>query len=178
VAVASQTNGSGEREVLVYMCPEPFGWFTGSTEEDEFSLSAAGRDPSLKARNARAVDVKLTPEAAVGKFTLENGQSLSFTATPATGAAGLYEATLSDDQQLNGSSLGGGQMRARLLENQARGLIVKGTFTGGGQTIPFELPGGGIEPGDFNRLVVLPDGRVEGKVRSIGGSFSCWLPDL
>ncbi|MDQ4143015.1 MAG: hypothetical protein M3198_04580, partial [Actinomycetota bacterium] len=128
-------------------------------------------------QNAEKVEVTLTDRAATGTFTLADGRQLPFTATPATGVAGLYQATLARDGRLTGPSETGGRLVARLAEANAGKPVITGTFADPeGNTVPLKTPGGKVNPGDVIRFIVLPDGRFEGKVRQTGGSFSCWFP--
>jgi hypothetical protein len=174
---ARPVKGKGPREVRVWVCQKPFGWFTGSAKGNQFTLSAAGRDPALKGRNGKTVEVKLAADAATGTMTLENGRSVSFRATRATGPAGLYDAIVSRDRRVDGPSSTGGRLRARLADDERGRAVISGTFTARGETARFKAPGGGVRPGHLARFVVLSDGRSLGKwQRKPGGSFSCWLP--
>jgi hypothetical protein len=178
--VAQQKRGDGEREVAVYMCERPFGWFTGSARANGFSLAAAGRDGSLRNENAQTVQVKLAADAATGSFRLEDGRSLPFRARRATGVAGLYEGTVSGDRRWNGSSAAGGKVRARIEDKGGR-QVINGTFIGpDGESVPFESPID-VKPGDLIRSVALPDGSFQGKTRPVGGGtsgYTDWLADL
>jgi len=72
------------RETLAYICDSKLvsQWFRGSATADGLALSAG----------AAKLEATLSMDGVAGQVTLASGNALSFRASPATGAAGLYRA--------------------------------------------------------------------------------------
>ena len=177
VVAVQLEQGEDEREVLVYLCDgrSIYEWFKGSAAgNDEFSLTATDWEPSQE--GGAEVETVLTPEAATGTFTLPDGRSLPFEAAPATGVAGLYQATFLSDGRLSGTSERGGQLDARVAGEDESGIFrITGTVTGpDGESVPFEFllqtDGRYPDPGGEFRAIVLPDGQSRGKGKPAGGT--------
>ena len=106
------------RETLAYVCDGTSiaQWFRGPAGPEALALTAEG--------GAR-LNATLTPAAVTGTVTLADGRAFDFTATPATGEAGLYRAheTLDGVEHVAGWVV--------LPDGQQRGAI-----TAGGRTLP------------------------------------------
>ena len=135
VAASPEEEGEDEREVRAYLCDgrEVTEWFTGTATGNELDLSSEG--------GAR-LEGNLTPEASTGTITLEDGErSFDFTAELATGVAGLYNVTISDEGRVRGTSETGGQLEGQVTDEHQDGgdYPRRGTITSpDGETEDFE----------------------------------------
>lgn len=137
-------------------------WFKGQADGGTFDLTSEG-----KAR----IEGNLTRKDATGTITLADGTSFPFEAKSATGMAGLYTASLTDEGQVSGDSPTYSQLEGR-LDQQAkeRGYYpVVGTITPfGGKPRSFDAYSSTAESNAF-LLIVLPDGRIKGGSTKGGG---------
>ena len=178
VAVVVAEAQEGAREVRAYLCDgESINeWFTGTAEGNDLDLTSEGE--------AR-LEGSLTPEAATGTITLEDGASFDFTADLATGIAGLYNVNLLPDGQVTGTSETGGRLEGQLADEPQLGP--QGQLEFYPVTITVTAPDGeereiehffdSNEPGEA-RWIILPDGSAKGAKKtaatgSSGAGFSC-----
>ena len=164
-------DGEEAREVRAYLCD-------GLTINEWFRGSVTGDDLDLSSENEVRLKGQLTSDAATGTFTNLNGDSVPFEASPATGIAGLYNVTLSDDGTLSGTSERGGQLEGQLGDQLQDGSYpVSGTITSpDGETQDFEAFASPEASGNL-RWIALPDGRIrggfqQGQGAGFGGGFA------
>ncbi|MCA1718856.1 MAG: hypothetical protein LC781_19205, partial [Actinobacteria bacterium] len=151
-----------ERDVRAYLCngDEINEWFTGT---------ASGNDLALSSESGGQLEGSLSPDASTGTINLEDGTSFPFKTELASGVAGLYDVTVSDDGQLRGSSEAGGRLEGRISEERnGEGLYpVTGTVTApDGPSQEVQAVGPEAEPAE-ERWVVLADGRVKGGKKGV-----------
>ncbi len=149
--------GEDQREVRAYLCDgnEINEWFTGTATENDLDLSSDG---------GSRLEGNLTPDTASGTITLSDGRSLPFAAELASGVAGLYDVTVSDDGLLHGSSESGGRLEGQVAQepNQEGTYPITGTITApDGPTLEIEAFASDAEPA-AGRWVVLSDGQSKG----------------
>ena len=158
----------GQSEARAYFCDgrELSGWLVGSRSGDGLLLQT---------EEGVEMTATLANERITGAIRFGDGTSLAFRAEPATGIAGLYDATVAEDGRVTGRSTDG----LRIV-----GAIIPG-FAGESRVFVgiIELPDGGAYPigapvlGDEGptelRLIVQADGRLVGSSRT--GNKS-WLP--
>lgn len=158
--------GEDEREVRAYLCDgnEINEWFTGTATENDLDLSSDG---------GSRLEGNLTPDTSTGQITLSDGRTFPFAAELATGVAGLYDVTVTDDGLVHGSSETGGRLEGQVAKepNEEGSYPVTGTFTASnGQTQEIEAFALDAEPA-VGRWVVLNDGQVRGGKRSQSRGF-------
>jgi hypothetical protein len=166
ISSGPEQEGDAEHEVRAYLCD-------GKTINEWFVGKASGNDLDLSSESGAArLKGTLTPETSTGTITLADGRSLTFTANPATGVAGLYNVTVSDDGQLRGTSETGGRIEGRLGTQAASGYYpISGTLTPpGGGAQNFQASSTTAEAGDFRGIVLTAD-RIRGASKGEGGGF-------
>jgi hypothetical protein len=154
----------GQREVRAYLGDgkQINEWFTGPANGNTFDLTSEG-----KAR----IEGDIAREATTGTTTLADGTSLPFEAKSATGVAGFYTVSLTDEGQVSGDSATGARLEGQLdRPAEQRGYYpVAGTITPSGRRPQnFQAYSSTAEPNAF-LLVVLPDGRIKGGSTKGGG---------
>lgn len=172
VAAGAPEEGGGKREVRAYLCD-------GRGINEWFWGSAAGNDLELSSDEGARLEGSLSPEAANGSITLADGESFTFEANPATGAAGLYNVTFSEDGQVRGISEGGGQLEAQVADEPNEGGFypITGAITApDGPSFDFETLSDISEAGEA-RWIVLTDDRIKGaknglRTKSGGSGFT------
>ncbi len=172
VASGTEEEGEGERQVRAYLCDGEWinEWFNeGSVKGNELDLISEG--------GAR-LEGSLASEAATGAITLEDGEPFTFKADLASGAAGLFDANISEDGQIRGTSEAGGRLEGRVAhELGERGLYpVSGIITApDGETLELVALSDEDEGGEY-RWIVLPEGEVKGAKKSVAtGSSSGFI---
>jgi hypothetical protein len=129
------------------------------------SLKGSVRDNSFSATSADAkAKGKLEGNSASGTLTLPGGKDVSYRATRATAAAGLYDLTLSSKGQLSGASANGvGLTSKSSLRAPGFGQIKfadgkkrKFEVTAEALPDPVRLGAGQL------RMIVMPDGQLSG----------------
>ena len=147
-------------------------WFKGQTDGDTFDLTSES-----KAR----IEGNLAREDMTGTITMADDTSFPFEAKSATGVAGFYTVSLTDEGQVSGDSPTDARLEGQ-LDRQAkeRGYYpVAGIITPfGGKPQAFDAYSSTAEPNAF-LLVVLPDGRIKGgstKGRGLGFVDSTSIP--
>ena len=157
LAEEPQEQGSEEREVRAYLCDgrQLNEWFTGTVTANEVQLASP---------NGVQLDATLASEVATGTITLSDGTSFAFMANPATGIAGLFDVTVSEDGQTNGTSERGGRLEGQLGDGPQDGRYpLTGTITSldGEETRDFEATARAQVPVE-GRFIVLDDGQIRG----------------
>jgi hypothetical protein len=163
VVVAEPQAGEEARQVRAYLCDaaENVAWFTGS---------ASGEEVELSSEDGARLTAALTPAAVSGEITLANGGTLTFEAAPATGVAGLYTITLTDEGMVRGAAVDG---QAQLEGLVAAAPLVAPDAEDGHYPIVLTIRRADGEAGAIlgsvsasgaaeGRLIVLPDGRSKG----------------
>ena len=174
VAASPEEEGEDEPEVRAYLCDgrDVTEWFTGT---------ASGNELDLSSESGARLQGNLTPEASTGTITLEDGERFfDFAAELATGVAGLYNATVSDEGQVRGISETGGEIEGQVADEpqaEGGGYPVSGTITSpDGETQDFEAFASSDEAGEEFRWIVLEDGEVKGASKSAAtGSSSGFI---
>jgi hypothetical protein len=150
---------SDKPEVDAYLCNghDVAIWYTGPVK---------GAEPILQAGDEGALSLHVADSTASGTTTLADGRSLSFVAAPATGIAGLYDVTLTDDE-LIGVGTSGQRMRGRLVETLPDGReLLAGTIELTDGTLrAFAAFVTGEADGEF-RLIALTDGQIKGAAKT------------
>jgi hypothetical protein len=172
VASGTEDEGEAQRQVRAYLCDGQSinEWFNeGSVEGNELNLTSEG--------GAR-LEGSLATEAATGTITLDDGESFTFTADLATGAAGLYDVNISDEGQLRGTSENGGRLEGMLAHQLGEdGLYpVAATISAAdGQSVELVAVSDEDEGGEY-RWIVLEDGAVKGARKNVAtGSSSGYI---
>ena len=166
VVVAEPAADGAERQTQAYLSDATTidAWFTGTTAGDRLDLSAEDGARLEATRGDQGVE---------GTATLADGTSLTFTARPAAGIAGLYTLTIDEEGQLDGNSSTGGELAGQV---EAGVSVSTGTPAPGfrlvmtvvdpeGETTEIEAtvqPATEVEAGTA-RLIVLEDGQLRGK---------------
>jgi hypothetical protein len=164
--VAAPPARRGEaRAVRVYTCDGEGGGATVS----EWFPGRGGDTFELTSQSGRArVKVTLGAGGARGVLTLADGRRLVFSAPPARGIAGLYEATILPDGRVRGVSESGTRQRGRVsFTPDASGRYNgRGTYTttDGTRTRWASSSRARLRRGQFitSRVIVLADGSRRG----------------
>ena len=172
VATGTEEEGEAQRQVRAYLCDGQSinEWFNeGSVEGNELNLSSEG--------GAR-LEGSLATEAATGTITLDDGESFTFTADLATGAAGLYDVNISEDGDVRGTSENGGRLEGMVAHELGEdGLYpVAATLSApDGQSVDLVAVSDEHEGGEY-RWIVLEDGGVKGARKNVAtGSSSGYI---
>jgi hypothetical protein len=101
--------GEDEREVRAYLCDgvEMDEWFRGTVSGNELDLSSDG---------GAQLEATLTPEAANGTITLDDGRYFTFAAKPAAYGSGLYNVNILEDLSFSGTSEAGGRLEGQIAQ--------------------------------------------------------------
>ncbi len=171
VAVVATSAQESVRDVRAYLC-------SGGAINEWFWGSAEGNKLDLKSDSGARLEGRLSPQAATGTITLDDGTSSTFTANLATGIAGLYNVNLLGDGRVIGTSETGNQLEGQVAdEPDEDGLypITATIIVSNGQKQNIEAFAASTEPAEA-RWVVLPDGRSKGgKTKGTGAGFSLFL---
>jgi hypothetical protein len=168
VASGTEDEGQAQRQVRAYLCDGQSinEWFNeGSVEGNELNLTSEG--------GAR-LEGSLATEAATGTITLNDGESFTFTADLAAGAAGLYDVNISEDGDLRGTSEAGGRLEGMLAHQLGEdGLYpLAATLTApDGQSVDLVAVSDEHEGGEY-RWIVLEDGEVKGARKNVATGAS------
>ena len=164
----------GASEARAYLCDGRglVAWFTGEAGD--------GQELNLRAEDGGRLTAALGADRLRGQAELADGQTVAFTAEPATGMAGLYEVVVGADGRVVGAAAGG--LR---LEGVVAGALPDGSLLVAGAVA---LPDGGVRPlavfatsdaEGAQRWIVLGDGRVTGgRKRGEGSGFIDPVSDL
>lgn len=151
-----------DSEVAFYLCDgvSTSAWFFGTRVGD--SISAQAGDGST-------VQATLAGDQVTGQVTRSGRAALPFTASLATGVAGLFlveqSATAAD-----GFSAAGGEIHAEIS-----GAVLTGTVSSAsGDAIALAGAVSSFgEPSGIATWIVQPDGRVSGKITNTAGGGNC-----
>ncbi|TDD68622.1 hypothetical protein E1262_15340 [Jiangella aurantiaca] len=143
-------------------------WFSGPISDGGFVAESDDGDA--------ATEGTLTAGSVTGTVQLPDGTTVGYEATPPSGAAGLYELTISSVGELSGASAAGLGVTGQItLEEAGTGML----RLVDGKRLEFSVtqtPAGDLahlRAGQV-RLIVLPDGELRGVAKgqpSDGGSF-------
>jgi hypothetical protein len=164
VVAAPVVGKQTKRDVSVYVSDgrRLTEWFSASAAANSFEAGSEDGDAQVKGT--------LSGRAVTGTLELPGGKATKYHASPATGAAGLYELSVSRDGELSGASAAGiglkgetpleeGTGTLKLADGKRRKFAVTG--------IAGDVPG--LRAGQA-RLIVLDDGLTgAGKPRSAKG---------
>ncbi len=136
-------------------------WWTGDSTNGSFKSTSTDGAATLDLKIGGSVD---------GTVTFADGTAIAFSATPTTGAQGLYSVELASDGKMTGSSLGGNTFTGQFdfAGNTLAGAVT--TPTGKKVTISASQTktGGTTSPGSY--LAVLDaQGRAKGFQLKVAG---------
>jgi hypothetical protein len=165
VVAAPPAGEQPKRNISIYVADgrRVTEWFAGSAAANSFTASSDDRDARIKGT--------LSGGAVTGTLDLPDGKTVKYEATPATGAAGLYDLSVSRKGELTGASAAGiglkgetpldsGMGTLKLADGKRRKFDVTGLAGG-------KLPS--LRAGQV-RLIVLDEGLTgAGKPRSAKG---------
>lgn len=161
--VAAPAAGKEERQdVTIYLSDgsKLSEWLDGAVERNSFAAASDDRDAEAKG--------KLNGNSVTGTVRLGNGKTMRYKASKATGAAGLYELTVSPKGKLTGASATG----IGLTGKAALGADGSGTLKlADGTRHKFDVTGSAgsselqVRSGQL-RVIVLGDGELRGAGRA------------
>ena len=168
VAASPKERGQEERDVRAYLCD-------GESITEWFTSRAQGNKLDLISGDGALFEGTLSAEASTGTINFKDERTLSYTAKLATGSAGLYDVTISEEGGVSGTSETGGFVKGQLGEEEQRGeeelRPIRGSFTSAeGQEAGFEVLGRELEPKEYS-WIVLEDGQVKGAEKTEAGGF-------
>jgi hypothetical protein len=166
VVAAPVVGKQDKRDVSVYVTDGKrlSEWFAGSGASNSFTASSDDRDAEIKG--------KLSGKAVTGTLKLPGGKTVDYQANTATGAAGLYDLTVSRDGELSGASAAGIGLKGEAPLERGVGTLKLAD----GKRHKFDLTGDAAAGASLKsgqvRLIVLGDGELSGagKRRSVKGS--------
>ena len=164
--VVAGAAGDEERQARAYLC-------NAATIDVWLMGTLTGEQLALQTEDGARLDGTRGEAGVEGTATLADGTSLTFTAQPATGLAGLYTLAIDEEGQLRGASSTGGELAGRVeagvsvpTGTPAPGFRLVMTVTSPeGETTELEataLPATEVEEGTA-RLIVREDGQLRGK---------------
>lgn len=162
VVASPLAEGKDERDVTIYVCDAKrlCEWFSGSAAENDFEAAADG---------AQATG-ELSDDAATGTIEPPEGETIDYTATPATATAGVYNLRVTPDGELRGASAAGVALRGETtLPSPGPGTLELAD----GSSLKLEVTEGSagdsvpLRAGQV-RLIVLPDGQLAGAGKNLG----------
>lgn len=165
VVAAPPAGKQPKRDISVYVADgrRMTEWFAGSATANSFAASSDDRDAEVKGT--------LSGNAVTGTLELPGGRTVKYQATPATGAAGLYDLSVSRKGELTGASAAGIGLKGETALDSGAGTLKLAD----GKRRKFDVSGraGGdlasLRAGQV-RLIVLDDGLTgAGKPRSAKG---------
>ena len=168
VAASPKERGQEERDVRAYLCD-------GESITEWFTSRAQGNELDLISEDGALFEGILSAQASTGTITFKDERTLTYTAMLATGLAGLYDVTISEEGGVSGTSETGGFLEGQLGEEEQRGeeelRPIRGSFTSAeGQEAGFEVLGRELEPEEYSWIVV-EDGQVKGAEKRVAGGF-------
>ena len=173
VAVVAAPAADGKGAVQIYLSDGKgvSEWFSGPISDDGFVAKSDDGDAQTEGT--------LTADSVTGTVVLPDGKTRRYEASPPSGAAGLYELTVSSGGELSGASAAGLAVKGEItLRNRGTGKLrlVDGT------RLEFTLTR--QRAGDLAhlraghaRLIVLSDGELRGvaKDRPSNGRFEFFI---
>ena len=168
VAASPKERGQEGRDVRAYLCD-------GESITEWFTSRAQGNELDLISEDGALFEGILSAEASTGTITLEDERTLTYTAELASGLAGLYDVTISEEGGVSGTSETGGFLEGQLGEEEQRDgeelRPIRGSFTSTeGQEAGLEVLGREPEPEEY-RWIVLEDGQVKGAEKGVAGGL-------
>jgi hypothetical protein len=161
-------------QARAYLCDDTGNseWLSGTLEDSVLQLTS-----TLGA----TVDATVRASAVSGTATLVDGDSVSFTAEPAEGVAGLYTSVVSADRRVQGTSSTGSTLDGVIAEHPLSGTdgqpvypLVGLLTAADGEPVGFAVTlSGPHQPGE-TRSIVLSDGQQRGRSRLPG---RVWVTD-
>lgn len=168
--IAEEAENGEERDVRAYMCDgsSVTEWFRGPVAGNTIDLTSESGEAQLQA--------ELTQDGASGTFTLSGGEPIEFSANRATRVAGLYDVVITPTGAISGTSWGGNELRAQLVEQPATDASNRTTAAVGTVTLPdgtsidyseshegaSQTAEGTWEPSGEYRYILLPTGGGHG----------------
>jgi hypothetical protein len=163
--VAAPAAGKQERQaVRIYLSDgsKLSEWLDAAVERNSFAAASENRDAEIKGR--------LNGNSVKGTITLPGGKTARYEASRATGAAGLYELSVSPKGKLTGASATGIGLTGKTpLGTDGSGTLklADGTrhkfdVTGNARASEVQLESGQL------RIIVLGDGELRGAGRARG----------
>jgi transposase len=162
VAEPAGDNQQNRREVQIYLADgrRVSEWFVGSISGNSFTVKSDDGDAQAKG--------KLSSDSVTGTVELPGGKTVRYEASPPSGAAGLYDLTVSSDGDVSGASAAGlGVTGEMTLRKRGTGML----RLVDGERLEFDVtrkPAGNLlrlRAGQF-RLIVLPNGQLVGAGKS------------
>ena len=168
VAASPKERGQEGRDVRAYLCD-------GERITEWFTSRAQGNALDLISEDGALFEGILSAQASTGTITFKDERTLTYTAELASGLAGLYDVTISEEGGVSGTSETGGFLEGQLDEEEQRGeeelRPIRGSFTSTeGQEAGFEVVGREPEPEEYG-WIVLEDGQVKGAEKRVAGGF-------
>jgi hypothetical protein len=157
--VATAEQDPREAEVYLADGKRISEWFSGSISDDSFLAKSDDGDAEAEG--------KLRGESVKGTVELPNGKTVRYKASRPTGAAGLYDLTVSPRGKLSGTSAAGLGVAGGIDLLEGTGVL----RLADGRRLEFEVAEDSeddlvrLRPGQV-RLIVLPSGQLVGVGRS------------
>ena len=159
--VAEPSNGNQNRQVQVYITDGSglSEWFSGSISENSFVAPSDDGDGEVKG--------KLSRDSVAGTIELPDGETARYEANRPSGAAGLYDLTMSRRGKLTGASTGGLGVTGTIKLADGTGTLKLAD----GRRLKFDISEGSVDDlgrlqaGEL-RLIVLPGGQLAGVGKS------------
>ena len=162
VVAAPPTGKQKQQDVTIYLSDgsKLSEWLAGAVERNGFAAASDDRDAEAKG--------ELNGESVKGTIKLPDGKTVRYEASRATGAAGLYDLTVSPQGKLSGASATGIGLTGRTaVEADGSGTLKLAD----GTRHKFDVTTGGseleLQSGQL-RVIVLGDGELRGAGRARG----------
>jgi hypothetical protein len=168
--------GEEEREVRAYLCD-------GKGIDEWFRGSITGNELDLTSDNGARLQASLTPGAANGTITLDDGTNFTFAADPATSPSGLYTVNILEDLSFSGTSEGGGRLEGQIAQqadSEGRHMITATLTSADGESQdidPNHFFASDPSPGDARVIVCRECANIVGTgKRTVGRPvmYSCY----
>jgi transposase len=161
VVAAPADDNQNRRQVQVYVADGSglSEWFSGSISDNSFAARSDDGDGEVKG--------KLSRDSVAGTVELPDGETARYEANRPTGAAGLYDLTMSRRGKLTGTSAGGLGLRGTIKLPEGTGTL----RLADGRRLKFDIseaPAADLPRLAVGqvRLIVLPDGQLRGAGKS------------
>ena len=161
VAEPAGDNQQNRRQVQVYVADggSLSEWFSGSISDNSFVATSDDGDGEVKG--------ELSRDSVAGTVELPEGETARYEANRPTGAAGVYDLTMSRRGKLTGTSAGGLGLRGTIKLPEGTGTL----RLADGRRLKFDISEAAaadlarLAVGQV-RLIVLPDGQLRGAGKS------------
>ena len=160
--VAAPAAGKQEGQALIYVSDgsKLSEWLSGPVERNTFAAASDDRDAEVKG--------ELNGNSVKGTITLPGGKTARYEATRATGAAGLYELTVSPKGKITGASATGiGLTGKTAMEDDGSGTLKLADGTRHRFDVNASASAQELRSGEL-RVIVLGDGELRGAGRARG----------